>query len=576
MKKHDEEHKISKKELDVINLKIKRLELMHGIGKEEDSQNESGLKGKNSKKDKPALIEELVQKQTHDFLLKNVDEVVTIMDLDYKYIYVSSSIKELTGYSIDEIKNISFRDSLTDDSYKLVIVKYKDEQQSENISDCKRSRTFKMDMELKCKNGSTIWSEVNSTFIRDEKNKPVSILSIIKDITTRTFVEEEKKQLTEQLKQSQKMEAIGRLAGSVAHDFNNILTGIIGYSEMILSSLHKEDPLAKNINVIKSAGEKASILTHQILSFSQQHSVTYQVTNLNEVIKNSTKLMERIVGEDIKLKIHPCEDLGSIMTDLEQLDQIFVNMALKAKDSMPNGGKLIIETENIYLDKDYYDLNLFAYSGEYVKLSISDTGNGMDSQTQKLIFEPFFKTELQKNGTGLGLYTVYDIIKQNHGFINVYSEVGIGTTFTLHFPKVGPKLEQITIADSQKIPLTGNETILLVDDDNLVRELMKTVLERQGYHILVAEDGVSAIEMYRKYSEKINLLLTDVVMPNMNGKELYAEILKENKTLKVVFMSGYTENVVLYQGMLKENENFIQKPFQISALVNIIQKVLKT
>lgn len=394
-----------------------------------------------------------------------------------------------------------------------------------------------------------------------------AIQGILRDITVR-------KELEEQLLQSQKMEAIGQLAGGVAHDFNNLLTVIVGYSEMLLTGLDRNNPKFRELQQIRDAGNRAAALTRQLLAFSRKQILEPQIINLNDLITNLEKMLGRLIGENIDLSTYLAPDLTQIKADPGQIEQVIVNLAVNARDAMPQGGKLTIETDNIYLDEMYIRKHHGAKAGNYVLMTISDNGLGMDKATLDRIFEPFFTTKSKDKGTGLGLATVYGIIKQSGGNIWVYSEPGQGTVFKLYLPAV----METGIASREKVEiqekLSGNETILVVEDEESVLVFLEQVLEEFGYHLITARDGLEAINKAKKFKKTIHLLLSDVVMPHLSGKELALEIKKLHPETKICFMSGYTDNAIVHHGVLDENTNFIQKPFSPVALLKKVREVL--
>ncbi len=393
------------------------------------------------------------------------------------------------------------------------------------------------------------------------------VIAFAQDIT-------ERKRLEEQLLQAQKMEAIGKLAGGVAHDFNNLLTVINGYSDLLLQQISPDDPTYISIQQIQKAGIRATELTAQLLAFSRRQMIQPSILNLNHVVKDTEKMLRRLIGENIILETFLEENLGNIRADMGQMEQIILNLAVNARDAMPRGGKLIIETANVILDDEYTRQHIDVQPGQYVLLAITDTGLGMDTEILPHIFEPFFTTKKVGEGTGLGLSTVYGIVKQNKGNIWVYSEPGEGSTFKIYLPRVD---EEISFQNHhQRIPsrLRGTETILIVEDDENVRKLSKEVLLTQGYRVLEAHNGEQAIEIYKQQGETIDLILTDVIMPGMSGKELVDLLLSINAELKVIFFSGYTDNTIVHQGILDEDTHFIQKPFSPLALLEKIRTVL--
>ncbi len=413
----------------------------------------------------------------------------------------------------------------------------------------------------------------------DYTDKDVEIVAYLADVAWEIAEykrsEEEKDNLSEQLRQSQKMEAIGRLAGGIAHDFNNILTGINGYAEMIINGLETGDPLLSDMEVIRNAGERAADLTSQLLAFSRKQVIAPKIINPNEILERSRKMLERIIGEDIELEYITRRETGRIKADPAQLDQVLVNLVVNARDAMPKGGKLTIETQNITMKDRYSAPHADMKPGDYVMLAVTDTGHGMDSETKSKIFEPFFSTKGKDQGTGLGLATVYGIVKQNGGFINVFSQPGMGTAFKVYLPRVQQEADSLSEDVAPALP-KGRETILVVEDEDVVRQLSKRILERQGYKTIVAENGGEAFLKSRNFDGEIHLLLTDIIMPNMNGRQLYDELIKTRPRLKALFMSGYTEDVIAHHGVLEPGTQFIQKPFTIEKLAHTVRRVLDT
>jgi PAS domain S-box-containing protein len=386
----------------------------------------------------------------------------------------------------------------------------------------------------------------------------------------------ERRALEQQLQQSQKMEAVGRLAGGVAHDFNNLLMVISGYSEFLLDRLGPDPALRAPAQEIASAAVRATSLTRQLLAFSRKQMLAPKILDLNAVVTENLRMLTRMIGEDINLVMVPAADLGTVRADSGQIEQVIMNLAVNARDAMPSGGKLTIETSNVSLDEEYARFHAPLRPGNYVMLAISDTGAGMDSETQSHIFEPFFTTKGPK-GTGLGLSTVYGIIKQSGGYIWVYSESGKGTTFKIYLPRVAEAMESAAqIAEPAEAGAIepGTETILLVEDETNLRYLARQFLEKQGYRVVEAADGPIAIQIAVAHEGIIHLLLTDVIMPGMNGRELAQRISEIRPNVKVLYMSGYTENVIGRNGTLDAGVRLLQKPFTLRDLKSKVREVL--
>ncbi|MFZ0770122.1 MAG: ATP-binding protein [Candidatus Sulfotelmatobacter sp.] len=395
----------------------------------------------------------------------------------------------------------------------------------------------------------------------------------------------ERRALEQQLRQSQKMEAVGRLAGGIAHDFNNLLMVISGYSEFLLDRLGPDPALRGPAQEIAGASQRASSLTRQLLAFSRKQMLAPKILDLNGVVTENLKMLTRVIGEDIDLVMVPASALGAVRADAGQIEQVIMNLAVNARDAMPSGGKLTIETSNVSLDEDYARLHAPLRPGDYVMLAISDTGFGMDSETQSHIFEPFFTTKGTK-GTGLGLSTVYGIVKQSGGYIWVYSESGKGTTFKIYLPRLAEPAEAAQAVMPAEAAFTepaytepafterGTETILLAEDEANLRYLARQFLEKQGYKVLEAADGAVAMQIAVAHEGVIHLLLTDVIMPGMNGRELAQRITEIRPHTKVLYMSGYTENVIGRNGMLDAGVRLLQKPFTLRDLKGKVREVL--
>ncbi|MBN1993105.1 MAG: response regulator [Anaerolineae bacterium] len=392
----------------------------------------------------------------------------------------------------------------------------------------------------------------------------------------RVRLDEQGRQLEDQLRQSQKMEAIGRLAGGLAHDFNNLLTVITGYSELLLNRhLDKNDPQYRDVEQIHKAGERASTLIRQLLAFSRQQVIQPVVLDLNVVITDLNKMLRRLVSEDIELITHLDPSSGRVKADAGQVEQIIMNLVVNAADAMPQGGKLTIETSQLKVDKEYAGRHIGLKPGMYIMLTISDTGIGMDEETRSHIFEPFFTTKEKDKGTGLGLATVYGIVQQNQGYISVTSRVGQGTTFQIYLPRLRQAAEVTdsdqALAQSQK----GTETILLVEDDDMVRELARQALRQDGYQILEARNGREALKVCEQANQTIHLLLTDVVMPGgLNGHDVAQHLRAIHPEIKVLYMSGYVDEAIAQYGILDAGATFLQKPFSPVALSLKVREVL--
>lgn len=400
-------------------------------------------------------------------------------------------------------------------------------------------------------------------------------ISLLLETHERQKAEAALMQIEEQLRQAQKMEAIGRLAGGVAHDFNNLLTAINGYSDLTLLKLEKDSPFQHNIREIRRAGERAISLTRQLLAFSRKQILHTKVLNPNEIVKDMERILVRLIGEDIKLITRLDTSSGNVKADMGQVEQIIMNLVINARDAMPDGGKLIIETSKVYLDELYASSHINVIPGNYVMIAVTDTGCGIDAETREKIFEPFFTTKDPDRGTGLGLSTVYGIVKQSGGSIWVYSEKGQGTTFKIFLPSVDETTEPETQVEREK-PVSSNKsaTILLVEDEIQVQDVIKEILKLRGHEVLIASDGISALSVVENCNEPIDLLITDIVMPQMGGHELVKQIRELHPNMKVLYMSGYTEMYIVQENKLVEGAAFIQKPFTEQSFNEKVEEVL--
>ncbi len=399
-------------------------------------------------------------------------------------------------------------------------------------------------------------------------------VAFVRDITERKLAERKMAEVQEQLRQSQKMEAIGQLAGGVAHDFNNLLTVIKGYSQLYLVEVRKDDPLRENIEEIRKAADRAADLTRQLLAFSRRQVMEMRVLDLNELLTNLDKMLRRMIGEDIDLVTLLERNLGRVKTDPGQMEQVIMNLAVNARDAMPNGGKLTIETANVELDQAYARAHIAVTPGRYVMISVSDTGVGMTPEIRDRVFEPFFTTKEKEKGTGLGLSTVYGIVKQSGGNIWVYSEPGKGTTLKIYLPCVDEPSEGLKERVVSKELPRGSEIILIVEDEEVVLKLAGRILRRQGYEVREVLSGEEALKMCKEQRKSFHLLLTDVVMPQMSGRQLADQLKGMGQDFKVLYMSGYTDNAITHHGMLDKGANYLQKPFTVESLARKVREVL--
>jgi two-component system, cell cycle sensor histidine kinase and response regulator CckA len=501
-------------------------------------------------------------------LAENLTDVIFTTDLKLQVTYISPSVQLFTGYGPEEVHSRKLEQILTPASAELAAKVYAEElARDQEQPGAAHSRV--MELEHFCKDGRTVWGEVRANLLRDPLGQVTGVIGVTRDITAR-------RDLEEQLRQAQKMEVVGRLAGGVAHDFNNLLTAILGYAALLLNSMDPSASWRHDVEEIRKAGERAALLTRQLMAFSRRQVLHPKALDLNQVVDNLGKMIKRVIGEDIELEIVPGPDLGTVMADPGQIEQVILNLAINARDAMPHGGRLSIRASNAGLDQDYVRSHAEQIKpGPFVLLEVDDTGCGMDAATSSHIFEPFYTTKELGKGTGLGLSTVYGIIRQSGGHISVYSESGRGTTFKIYLPRSDAAAGAGAAAEAAGPALQGQETILLVEDENLVRAITRRILGRLGYKVLEARDGPEALEIAAKYEDPIQLLLTDLVMPGMSGQELADHLASGRRQLKVLFMSGYAENSLAGgHELAKPGRGYIQKPFEARSLAGKVRELL--
>ena len=415
---------------------------------------------------------------------------------------------------------------------------------------------------------------VHFRIVKDALGRTVRIYGVNQDVTERTQADEHRARLESQLHQAQKVETVGRLAGGVAHDFNNLLTGILGHVALAQMDLAPDDPIQGTLSEVHAAADRAADLTRQLLAFSRKQLIAPKVVDLNALIRKMYVMLKRIIGEDVAVRVMYADRLGLTRVDPGQVEQVIVNLAVNARDAMPKGGTLTIETSNVHVAQSHSEERPDLEPGNYIKISVSDNGEGMDANTLQNVFEPFFTTKAVGKGTGLGLSTVFGIVKQHGGHIEVNSERGIGTSFSVYFQVVDAVAAPRPTEPELPKLYGGNETVLVVEDEPVVRNIAVKILNRHGYTVFSAKNGLMALRLIQDEHPAIDVLLTDVIMPGMNGRELAEKVRPAYPDVKVIFTSGYTREIIGSQGILAEGTDFIAKPYTPAALAKKIREVL--
>lgn len=495
---------------------------------------------------------------------------------------IAGQMARLGAWQVDlETKRVTWTDEIRavcelspdvqptyEDGVSYYVPEHRDEVTRQMDACAREGHPIDFEAQLITAKGRRIWVRAMGNAVRDNTGRIVRLQGSLQDIS-------ERHRLEEQLLQSQKMEAIGKLAGGVAHDFNNLLTVILGYSKMMVESMKEGDPLRDDVREIDSAARRAAELTQQLLAFSRRQVLSPRVVNWNAVLSSMKKMMGRLVRSDVHLTYYPGA-IGQVFADPSQLEQIVMNLVVNARDAMPQGGNITIETQNVTIGPDSPETEQGITPGSYVVLAVSDTGEGMDAETQARIFEPFFSTKPLGEGTGLGLATVWGIVAQSNGHISVQSEKGVGTTFKIYLPNVESPVEDEQPSGPNSALSGGNETILVVEDDEQVRNFICAVLKRKGYHVLEADNGGEAFLICERYSEKIDLLITDVVMPRMSGRELAQRVASLRPQMRVLYLSAYTEHAIVSHGVLDTGIDFIAKPVAPDALLRRIRAIFES
>lgn len=484
---------------------------------------------------------------------------VTIVNREQKAVYISPKCIDLFGYTLEDIPEIEAWLTLAYPDEELRDRVRREWQAEVDAARATLSEIKPLEYPVTCKNG-----KVRDIEFRMSTNGDLDFI-VLTDITQRKQAEVEWKKLQDQLTQAQKMESVGRLAGGVAHDYNNMLSVIIGYAELALDKVNPQDPIHEDLTEILTAARRSADITRQLLAFARQQTIAPKIIDLNQVIKYMLKMLKRLIGEDIQLSWLPGTETGKIKIDPSQIDQILANLCVNARDAITGVGKITIETRAVRFDSTYCDSHAGFIPGDFIMLAVSDDGSGMDKETQDRIFEPFFTTKGIGEGTGLGLSTVYGIVKQNNGFINVYSEPGKGSTFRIYLARhSGPEGESLR-EETREIPLSRGETILVVEDEAAILKLTEKILRDLGYTVLSAVSPLTALDLAKNYGNKIHLLITDMILPEMNGRDLARQVQSVYPAIKVLFMSGYTAHTIAHH-VLEPGLCFLQKPFSVKDL----------
>jgi len=507
------------------------------------------------------------QEQMFRLITENAEDLITVVDRNGNRDYDSPGYAKF-GYSREELQGGPVPEQVHPDDRDALIAA--------------RAETFekgsgpRVEYRFRLKNGE--WRTLESTRspVRNHHGEIEKIVIVSRDITARKQAEELLRHRDEQLRQSQKMEAVGRLSGGIAHDFNNLLGVIIGYSESIENRLTPNDPLRKSAEEIRKAGERAASLTHQLLAFSRQQVLQPQILDLNSLVSDMGKMLRRLIGMHIELSTDLAPDLGKVKAEQSQIEQVIVNLAVNARDAMPEGGKLRIETSNLDVDEDLASSFHFLQPGPYVLLTVTDTGVGMDANTRRHIFEPFFTTKGPGKGTGLGLATVYGVVKQSGGGIIVDSEPGHGATFKIFLPQTQETAVEIAPEEITTKGSAATGTILVVEDEEALLNITAERLTESGYNILTARDGLHALEIARSFNGRIHLLVTDIMMPKMGGLALARNLAELRPGIRIVFMTGHADREASYREALRSGAESIQKPFSHDQLIRLVRQALDT
>jgi len=503
---------------------------------------------------------------------ENVSDIIWSMNRDFRFTYISPSSIHFTGHSPEELMAMEFQDYLTPPSFDIAVRSFV-EAFSHEQEDPFRYQT--LELEHRCKDGTTAWAEVNYSFLLDVEGTFTGLLGITRDISDRKQAEEALRRSEEQLRQSQKLEAVGRLAGGIAHDFNNLMTIVNGYCDYLLMRIGKQSPLHAEILEIKNAGTRAASLTRQLVAFSRRQRLQQKLMDLNGLLGDMSSVLRRLISEDNKLVILLEQDLDHIRADSGQIHQVVLNLVLNAIDAMPDGGRLTIQTRNVALDEKQSMEIPESRPGRFVCLSVSDTGIGMNKEVQEQLFEPFFSTKKIGEGSGLGLSTVYGIVKQHRGWIHVSSEPGKYTTFEIHLPAFSEKPEE---AAAEALSLEGlkgqGERVLLVEDDRSVSEFAVRVLMENGYEVLEASNSEHALILFQQEDGNVELVFSDVVLPDKNGVQLVEHLLSLDSDLRILLCSGHGDEKSQRPAIEERGFRFLQKPYSMGELLQAVKEAI--
>ena len=502
--------------------------------------------------------------QRYRRIVESTTEGVWLVDVDAKTTFVNARLAQMLGYAPEEMLTRPISEFMDDEGEAAFV---------ESIARRRSGLSEELEFRYKRKDGSDLWARLATNPVFDAAGRYDGALAMVTDLTEQRREEAATAALEDQLRQAQKMEAVGRLAGGIAHDFNNILAVILSYGEMLRADLEPSAPTRGDLDEIVDAANRGATLTRQLLMFSRRQVLAPKLLDLNDLVRGMDRMLRRLIGEDVELLSLPASPLAAVVADPGSIEQMIMNLAVNARDAMPAGGKLTIETANVVLDGKYTQAHVGVTPGPYVMLAVSDDGIGMERETQARIFEPFFTTKEQSKGTGLGLSTVFGIVQQSGGSVWVYSEPGQGTTFKVYLPQAEGAVQPQGLP-LQSVVVGGTETVLLVEDEKQVRSVAEQILRRYGYDVLVAEGGAEAMRICDGHPSPIHLLLTDVVMPQMSGPEVARRVAESHPETKVLCMSGYTDDSIVRHGVLDARIAFLQKPFTPEMLAGRVRDVI--